>query len=89
MYKLLLYIFVHGYFNIINESGIMSLLIFPFRVLSFILLLYRATVVFSDCDGIDQHRYNELSKDQRTSYTCILCRGEKEERLDAFHRKNR
>jgi len=43
----------------------------------------------SDCDGIDENRYNELSKDQGATYTCILCRGEKEERMDSFHKKNR
>lgn len=45
--------------------------------------------IHTDCDGIDEHRYMELSKDRQTSYTCILCRGEKEERMDSFHRKNR
>jgi len=45
--------------------------------------------IHTDCDGIDDQRYMELSKDRTSSYTCILCRGEKEERMDAFHKKNR
>jgi len=45
--------------------------------------------IHTDCDGIDEDRYNELSKDRKTTYTCILCRGDKEERLDIFHKKNR
>jgi len=45
--------------------------------------------IHTDCDAIDETRINELSKNQKTPYTCILCRGEKEERMDSFHRKNR
>jgi len=45
--------------------------------------------IHTDCDGIDEDRYNELSKDRQTTYTCILCRGDVEERMDNFHKKNR
>lgn len=45
--------------------------------------------IHTDCDGIDDHRYQELSKDSKSSYTCILCRGEKDERMDSFHKKFR
>lgn len=45
--------------------------------------------IHTDCDDIDENRYMELSNDNKSSYICILCRGEKEERMDAYHRKNR
>lgn len=43
---------------------------------------------FLDCDDIDDKSYAELSK-EKTKYRCVLCRGEKEERMDSFARKNR
>ncbi|XP_065655055.1 PHD finger protein 10 isoform X2 [Hydra vulgaris] len=45
--------------------------------------------IHTDCDGIDEQRYIELSKDHHSAYTCVLCRGEKEERMDSFHKKRR
>lgn len=45
--------------------------------------------VHTDCDGIDEPRYKELSKDHNAKYTCVLCRGEREERMDSFHKSNR
>lgn len=45
--------------------------------------------IHTDCDGIDDQRYQELSKDSSAQYKCIICRGEKEERMDAFHKKYR
>lgn len=44
--------------------------------------------VHTDCDGIDEKEYAQLAK-TKTKYSCVLCRGEKEERMDSFHRKNR
>ena len=44
--------------------------------------------MFIDCDAIDDKSYAELSN-EKTKYRCILCRGEKEERMDSFARKNR
>ena len=41
-----------------------------------------------DCDGIDEKAYEELAK-TKTQYSCVLCRGEKQERMDSFHKKNR
>ena len=42
----------------------------------------------TDCDGIDEKLYKELSK-SKSKYKCALCRGEKEERIKAFHKKCR
>lgn len=39
----------------------------------------------TDCDGISEKLYKELSK-SKSKYKCALCRGEKEERMKAFHR---
>eukprot|EP00048_Salpingoeca_helianthica_P018982 m.243782 g.243782 ORF g.243782 m.243782 type:complete len:702 (-) comp28528_c0_seq1:178-2283(-) len=44
--------------------------------------------VHCDCDHISQAAYKKLSA-SGAKYTCSLCRGEQEERNDAFHRKNR
>ncbi|KAK3698907.1 hypothetical protein QZH41_020366 [Actinostola sp. cb2023] len=44
--------------------------------------------VHTDCDDIDDKSYAELSK-EKTKYRCVLCRGEREERMDSFARKNR
>jgi len=44
--------------------------------------------VHTDCDGIDEKEYAQLAK-TKSKYSCVLCRGEKEERMDSFHRKNR
>ena len=41
-----------------------------------------------DCDGINEKEYAQLAK-TKTKYSCVLCRGEKDERMDSFHRKNR
>lgn len=46
-------------------------------------------IFFVDCDDIDDQRYQELSKDSSAQYKCVICRGEKEERMDAFHKKHR
>eukprot|EP00112_Aurelia_sp_Birch-Aquarium-sp1_P008034 Seg1879.2 transcript_id=Seg1879.2/GoldUCD/mRNA.D3Y31 product="PHD finger protein 10" protein_id=Seg1879.2/GoldUCD/D3Y31 len=45
--------------------------------------------IHTDCDDIDDQRYQELSKDSSAQYKCVICRGEKEERMDAFHKKHR
>ena len=42
----------------------------------------------SDCDGIDEKAYAQLAR-TKSKYSCVLCRGEKQERMDSFHRKNR
>lgn len=42
----------------------------------------------TDCDGIDEKLYKELSK-SKSKYKCALCRGEKEERMKAFHKSYR
>ncbi|XP_067017721.1 PHD finger protein 10-like [Acropora muricata] len=44
--------------------------------------------VHTDCDGINEKEYAQLAK-TKTKYSCVLCRGEKDERMDSFHRKNR
>ena len=43
---------------------------------------------FADCDGIDEKAYAQLAR-TKSKYSCVLCRGEKQERMDSFHRKNR
>ena len=43
---------------------------------------------FSECDGISQERYQQLSE-EKLSYTCCLCRGEVDEKLSTFHKKYR
>ena len=40
----------------------------------------------TDCEGIDEKTYKELSK-SKSKYKCALCRGEKEERIKGFHKK--
>lgn len=40
----------------------------------------------TDCEGIDEKTYKELSK-SKSKYKCALCRGEKEERIKGFHNK--
>lgn len=42
----------------------------------------------ADCDGIDEKAYAQLAR-TKSKYSCVLCRGEKQERMDSFHRKNR
>ena len=42
----------------------------------------------ADCDGINEKEYAQLAK-TKSKYSCVLCRGEREERMDSFHRKNR
>ena len=44
--------------------------------------------MFADCDGINEKEYAQLAK-TKSKYSCVLCRGEKEERMDSYHRKNR
>ncbi|XP_020632189.1 PHD finger protein 10-like isoform X4 [Orbicella faveolata] len=44
--------------------------------------------VHTDCDGIDEKAYAQLAR-TKSKYSCVLCRGEKQERMDSFHRKNR
>lgn len=44
--------------------------------------------VHTDCDGINEKEYAQLAK-TKSKYSCVLCRGEREERMDSFHRKNR
>lgn len=44
--------------------------------------------VHTDCDGIDEKEYAQLAR-TKSKYRCVLCRGEKVERMDSFHRKNR
>jgi len=43
--------------------------------------------IHTECDNIDEDRYDELAEDG-SHYSCLLCRGEQEERNDAFHRRN-
>ena len=52
------------------------------------LLTDRLDFMSTDCDGIDEREYAQLAK-TKSKYSCVLCRGEKEERMDSFHRKNR
>ncbi len=40
----------------------------------------------TDCEGIDEKTYKELSK-SKSKYKCALCRGDKEERIKGFHKK--
>lgn len=44
--------------------------------------------IHTECDGIDDDKYEDLSA-EGSHYECLLCRGEQEERYDAFHRRNR
>lgn len=44
--------------------------------------------IHTDCDGIDEKAYAQLAR-TKSKYSCVLCRGEKQERMDSFHRKNR
>ena len=39
----------------------------------------------TDCEGISEKTYKELSK-SKSKYKCALCRGEKEERIKGFHK---
>lgn len=49
---------------------------------------YANNFAFVDCDGIDEKAYAQLAR-TKSKYSCVLCRGEKQERMDSFHRKNR
>ena len=50
--------------------------------------LLRKCALLADCDGINEKEYAQLAK-TKSKYSCVLCRGEREERMDSFHRKNR